>query len=184
MLKNSNSIQLDTNLATTIYTQDYGPRKTIEGIKILNLKHFVGDDGDFAEVMRFDEKGCVEGVKGFHIRQINRSSLFPHAVKAWHVHLRQNEMWFVSPRQQLLMGLWDIREDSSTKGVAMRINLGGGRDTAVYIPRGVAHGAANFSLETVELWYFADNQFDAQDPDEHRVPWDANGADFWQPERD
>jgi dTDP-4-dehydrorhamnose 3,5-epimerase len=50
----------------------------------------------------------------------------------------------------------------------------------VYIPAGVAHGAANLWQSPAAILYFVSSQFDPADPDELRLPWDFLGAEFWQ----
>lgn len=168
------------------YTQSYTGVKSIDGVKFFPIRNFVGDEGDFCEVIRLDEKGFVEGVEGFQLRQQNRARSFPGSIKAWHFHHQQDEMWYVPPHCQMFVGLWDLRDDSPTKNVRMRSNLGAGNSRLLYIPRGVAHGYANFSGNSVDLFYFANNQFSLENPDENRVSWDFDeeSRQFWTPERD
>lgn len=168
------------DLRPKVFVQDYSPKPTIDGIKIIHLKNYVGENGDFCELMRLDAKGEWELLPGFTPRQINRSKQYTKAVKAWHLHYNQDEVWYVPPDEHLLLGLWDVREGSSTKGVLQKIPTGGGNSIAVYIPRGVAHGAANFSGKKANVFYFVSNVFDPANPDEHRLPWDAAGAEFWE----
>ncbi|MDE2839516.1 MAG: dTDP-4-dehydrorhamnose 3,5-epimerase family protein, partial [Chloroflexota bacterium] len=97
-----------------------------------------------------------------------------------HFHFNQEDVWFVPPSQALVVGLWDVREDSPTTGNTMRFVLGRGRSQLLYIPRGVAHGAANLGANDTFLFYFVNQQFDALDPDERRLPYDALGKDFWE----
>jgi dTDP-4-dehydrorhamnose 3,5-epimerase len=167
-----------------IYVQDYSSQQVIDGVQIIQLKSFPSDEGDFAEVLRFTENGELENVPGFKIAQMNRTRLFPGAIKAWHMHQNQDEIWYVPPYFQLFMGMWDTRKDSPTANKTMRLNLGAGRSLMVLIPRGVAHGSANFSSKDGELFYFVSNKFSMEQPDELRVRWDILGADFWKPERD
>ena len=167
-----------------IYTQDYKPQTIIDGVQIVPLKNMVGDEGDFSEVLRFDDKNELRSIPGFKIKQMNRTRLFPGAIKAWHVHYKQNEIWYLPPAYQLFVGLWDLRNGSSTANKTMRINLGGGQSKLLYIPSGVAHGSLCLSNEQIELFYFVDQEFSLQDPDEHRIHWDTLGKEFWTPERD
>jgi dTDP-4-dehydrorhamnose 3,5-epimerase len=105
--------------------------------------------------------------------------LLPSAIKGWHLHYNQEDIWFVFPDSHLLVGLWDLREDSPTKNQTMRITLGGGKSQLLYIPRGVAHGTVNLSSRNADLIYFINQQFSLDQPDEHRIPWDTLGEDFW-----
>lgn len=175
---------IDPKIAPLIYNQSYEQSSAIEGVQVFDLKHTVGDEGDFAELIRINDNGEMLQIPGFKIAQINRTRLFDHSIKAWHVHFKQNEIWYVPWSFQLFVGLWDLRKNSKTTDKKMRINLGGGKSRLLYIPRGVAHGSMNISGSPVELFYFVDQQFDIKNPDEKRLHWDSAGKDFWLPERD
>lgn len=166
------------------YVQSYQPKQLIDGVKIFELKRFLSDEGDFSEVARFTPEGGFEIMPEFKVAQINRTTIFPGTVKAWHFHFYQDEFWYAPPAFQVFVGLWDIRAESPTANHTMRLQLGGGTSKMLYIPRGVAHGMANFSSQNCELLYFMNNTFNGENPDEHRVPWDGLSPDFWRPERD
>lgn len=176
--------EVDAKIKPKVYTQSYSAKTIIDGVKIVEFKELSGEDSDFSELMRISPSGESEQFPGFHIQQINRSTQIPGSVKAWHLHLIQDEVWYVPNESRLLTGLWDVRENSPTKGVTMKIPMGGGTRRIVYIPHGVAHGSANLTMETSVIMYFMNSQFDIKNPDEHRIPWDSLGADFWAPQRD
>ena len=62
----------------------------------------------------------------------------------------------------------------------MRLVMGSGKAQLLYIPGGVGHGGANIWREPATILYYVSQQFDLNDPDERRLPWDMLGADFWQ----
>jgi dTDP-4-dehydrorhamnose 3,5-epimerase len=64
----------------------------------------------------------------------------------------------------------------------MRIPLN--HDKLVYIPRGVAHGAANHMTHAAEILYFVSSHYNKDNPDEQRLPWDATGKEFWEIKRE
>jgi len=66
----------------------------------------------------------------------------------------------------------------------MKITLGSGQSSLLFVPAGVAHGMVNITGAPVDLFYFVSEKFDPQNPDERRLPWDSLGADFWTPKRD
>lgn len=175
---------IDESVRPKVYTQDYKPKELIDGVKIIQHKHVVGEEGDFVELLRLKQNGEFDQIPGFNVAQINRSTQFPYSIKAWHMHLSQDELWYVPAESHLLAGLWDVRKGSKTHGATMRIPMGLSTNRLLYIPRGVAHGSVNFSHQTGIIIYFMNAQFNPQDPDERRLPWDALGADFWKPERD
>jgi dTDP-4-dehydrorhamnose 3,5-epimerase len=161
-------------------TQQYGGGARIEGVKIIDLRLLTDDGGSFAELVRFDESGHLEAVPEFKVRQSSYSLVLPGAIKAFHLHFNQEDVWFVPPTDRLLVGLVDARKDSPTYKATMRFVLGGGKAQIVYIPRGVAHGGANIWGQPATILYYVSQQFDLRDPDERRLPWDIVGADFWQ----
>lgn len=176
--------EIDATIKSKVYTQSYSTKPTIDGVKIVELKEMSGEDSDFSELMRISPSGESTQFPGFHIQQINRSTQIPGSIKAWHLHLIQDEVWYVPDESRLLTGLWDVRENSPTKGATMRIPMGAGTRRMICIPHGIAHGSANLTTETSVIIYFMNNQFDIKNPDEHRIPWDSLGAEFWKPQRD
>ncbi|MDE3075162.1 MAG: dTDP-4-dehydrorhamnose 3,5-epimerase family protein [Chloroflexota bacterium] len=160
-------------------TQDYSPTKPIAGVEIIELRQSSDEGGDFMELARLSATGELLAKPGMQVAQINYSRVLPGAVKAFHLHFQQEDVWFVPPTDRLLIGLVDVRQESSTSGQRMRFVLGGSRTRMVHIPRGVAHGAANLWNEPAQLVYLVNQHFSADRPDEHRLPWDLCGADFW-----
>lgn len=160
-------------------TQDYAPRTAIAGVEILQLRQLSDDGGDFIELTRIGPNGELLARPGMCVRQVNYSRVLPGAIKAFHLHLNQEDVWFVPPEDRLLVGLVDVRRDSPTYEQRMRLVLGAGQTRMVYIPRGVAHGAANPWQQPAQLMYFVNQHFSLDDPDERRLPWDICGADFW-----
>lgn len=175
---------LDQKVQAKIYFQKYKPQAFIDKVKIIEIDFKVDEEGDFSEILRINDNNEVEGLPGFKILQANRSRLFPRAVKAWHLHLKQDELWYVVSQDHLLVGLWDIRKKSPTNGKVMRLIMGGGKSQLLFIPKGVAHGSANLIDHPVTMWYFTNQRFNLKNPDEGRISWDAIGADFWKPLRD
>ena len=167
---------------SSVFVQDYSSQPRIEGVQIVDIKRHVGPDGSFEELFRMNA-GIAEGFPEFEVKQINRSRLLPGCIKAWHLHYTQEDIWYAEPEDHLILGLWDVRENSPTKDQKMKIVLGSGHSRLVYIPRGVAHGVANFSPRAGVVFYFINQQFNLKDPDERRLPWDACGADFWEVEK-
>ncbi len=170
-------------LKDKVFVQDYSKKKAIDGVKSVEIKRFTGEDGTFEELVRISTTGEVEGFPEFKVRQINRSKILPGGVKAWHIHFSQEDVWYVPPEDHMILGLWDLRNDSDTKDVKMRVILGAGTSKLVYVPRGVAHGVVNVGKKPGTIVYFVNMQFDFKEPDEKRLAWDAAGSDFWIPEK-
>jgi dTDP-4-dehydrorhamnose 3,5-epimerase len=162
--------------------QDYQKPPLPKGVKIVEIKRFTGEDGAFNELVRLDSQGKVvipKELRGFSVRQINHSLIVPAAIKAWHLHFKQDEIWFIHPDSALIIGLLDVRQKSKTKNLKVRLALGRGKAHLVYIPRGIAHGLANPYQEPATMTYLVNNHFDPLD--EKRLPAEFGvEEDFWQ----
>jgi dTDP-4-dehydrorhamnose 3,5-epimerase len=179
MLKPLTKEAIGTNFRDDLSVQDYSKKPTIEGVQLINLNLFTDDGGCLAEILRLDENGNMLILPEFKVRQSTFSQMLPNTIKAFHLHYNQEDVWFILPSSRLLIGLFDARKDSPTYQNTMRFVLGAGKAQALYIPRGVAHGLANLWNEASHMIYFVNQHFDAAQPDEHRLPWDVLGEDFW-----
>lgn len=174
-----NKSDLLKNYAKILTTQEYGKHPPIDGVKFLPLSYRKDDTGEFVELGRF-KTGKLEGHPDFVIAQASMSVLLPGAVKAFHIHFDQTDVWFVSPHDRVLVGLLDTRKDSKTANGTMRFVLGAGTAKLLVIPPGVAHGVANPWDKPATLTYFTDRQFNPGDPDERRLPYGLFGEEFWE----
>lgn len=172
--------EIGSEFAAHLTTQEYGAADRIDGVKTRDLRLFTDDGGAFAELARFDEAGHLEAFPEFQVRQSSYSLILPGAIKAFHLHFHQEDVWFVPPTDRLLVGLVDVRRASPTYGRTMRVVMGGGKTQLLFIPRGVAHGGANLWGQPATIFYYVNQKFDLHDPDERRLPWDIVGAEFWQ----
>jgi dTDP-4-dehydrorhamnose 3,5-epimerase len=173
-------MELSDQAKRAFSVQSYAPRTRIEGVEIVDLQRHVDDGGSMTELARLTA-GAVAACPGFMINQINYSEVAPGAIKAFHLHQRQTDVWFVPPSDRLLCVLIDARAGSKTEGARTRIMLGDGASRLLRIPPGVAHGARNVGPATGHIIYFTDLHF-TPDPaacDEGRLPWDFAGADVW-----
>ena len=129
--------------------------------------------------------GIHGDLSGFEVAQVNFSEIEPGAIKAFHMHKRQTDVWFVPPTDKILLVLGDVRAGSPTEGLVRRLVLGDGNSFLVRIPPGVAHGAKNLrTAATSTIVYFVDVQFSTDDQcDEGRLPWDHFGTEVWEVER-
>lgn len=174
---------VDVKNQKNIYKQNYILARSIEGVKLIDFKNIPSEEGDFSEIARLN-KGKIEQIPDFEITQINRTRLIPSSIKAWHLHFKQDFVWYVSPFDHLFVGLWDLRKKTKTNGQAMRIVLGAGKSQLLFIPKGVAQGTAVFQHLPLDLYVFSNQQFNIKDPDERRLPWDSLGQNFWFPKKD
>jgi dTDP-4-dehydrorhamnose 3,5-epimerase len=168
------------DFSNLVSTQQYGGAIPIEGVKRIELRLMVDDGGSFAELVRLDDNGRLLAFPDFQVRQSSYSQVLPGAIKAFHLHYNQEDVWFVPPTDRLLIGLIDCRESSPTYKASMRFVMGGGKAQLLYIPRGVAHGGGCIGNEPSTILYYVNQHFNLDDPDEHRLPWDTLGKEFWE----
>ena len=161
--------------------QQYAPRTPIDGVQWVELRRFYDDGGSMTELARLNE-GLHQDLPGVVVRQMNYSEMEPAAVKAFHLHQRQTDVWFIPPDCKMLVVLGDVRKGSPTEGAVHRLVLGDGMSRLLRIPPGVAHGVRNLATTRGRIIYFVDVNFDpAPDRcDEGRLPWDFFGADVWE----
>ena len=133
------------------------------------------------ELGRLSE-GVHSALPGFTVSQVNYSEIEPEEIKAFHLHQRQTDVWFVPPGDKFLLVLIDVRAGSLTEGTKARLVLGDGHSRLVRIPPGVAHGCRNLAPERGRVIYFTDLHFSAapESCDEGRLPWDYAGRDLWE----
>ncbi|HTO11938.1 MAG TPA: dTDP-4-dehydrorhamnose 3,5-epimerase family protein [Candidatus Binatia bacterium] len=161
--------------------QSYGAAPVIEGVALVPLARHTDDGGSLTELVRLTD-GQAAGLGGFAVRQVNFSELAPGAIKAFHLHVRQTDVWYVPPGDRMLIVLLDVRQDSATEGARMRFVLGDGASRLLRIPPGVAHGVRNVGPGPGRIVYLTDVHFSAEPSscDEGRLPWDFAGADIWE----
>ena len=160
--------------------QDYRTGPSIDGVEIADLKRFVDDGGSFLELGRLSH-GLHAAFPGFEVRQINYSEMEPGVIKAFHVHRRQTDVWFVPPGDKMLLVLLDVRADSRTPNVQRRVVMGDGVSRLIRIPPGVAHGVKNLATSRGRIIYLVDAHFSTvpEECDEGRLPWDFAGPEVW-----
>ncbi|WP_102127279.1 dTDP-4-dehydrorhamnose 3,5-epimerase family protein [Deinococcus planocerae] len=176
-------IELAPEFTDILKFETYPPAPQIGGVWTHALRKNRSENGAFMEYLRLGEEG-VQGLPGTLMpRQISVSWAAPGRVNAFHIHVKeeQNEVWCVIGGQ-LTVWLVDCRAGSPTLGVRRKLVLSGEQPTLVHIPSGVAHGyqAGN---DGATLLYSMDAQFNIEDPNEGRLPWNHFGEDLWAEDR-
>ena len=164
--------------------QAYGGAPSIDGVQVVELRRHHDDGGSMTELARLTD-GRPEALPGFAARQVNYSEVAPGAMKAFHLHVRQTDVWYVPPSDRMLVVLVDVRQGGATEGAKLRLVLGDGTSRLLRIPPGVAHGVRNLGAATGRIIYFTDLHFSPEPAtcDEGRLPWDFVGAEIWDPTR-
>ena len=147
----------------------------IEGVVLKDLVTHRDERGFFREIIRVTDDFFKEG-----FGQLSHSLMYQGVAKAWHIHQRQVDWWYVATGV-LKVVLYDTREGSSTHGELMEFLMGDDNQAArvLRVPPGVAHGCKAVG-GTVNLFYVTSHVYDPAD--EGRTPHDdpAIGYD-WTP---
>jgi dTDP-4-dehydrorhamnose 3,5-epimerase len=184
-------MELTPDAKRAFHFQSYGPAPggrgdapVIQGVEVVELKRHADDGGSMTELARLTGAE-PQALAGFTLRQVNYSEIEPGVIKAFHLHARQTDVWYVPPSDRVLVVLIDVRKGSGTEGARHRLMLGSGSSRLLRIPPGVAHGARNLGRATARIVYFTDVHFSPEPAtcDEGRLPWDYAGPDVWEPAR-
>jgi dTDP-4-dehydrorhamnose 3,5-epimerase len=146
----------------------------IEGVAIKKVKANQDDRGFFAEIVKAGEETYHE------IRQTSYSETYPGVIKAFHWHKRQWDIWCVVKGMAQVV-LYDLREDSSTKGKTEVLYVGEKDLQVIAIPPGVAHGYRVLSPTPMGILYHTSEAYDPKNPDEGRIAFDDPKIGFnWE----
>jgi dTDP-4-dehydrorhamnose 3,5-epimerase len=172
--------------AIEVFTHQNYENPGIEGVSWLPLARFSDDGGSLTELARLDPAGALLAIPDFHAAQITHATIEPGVIKAFHVHERQRDLWFVAPEDRVLLVLVDVRDGSPTARRVLKLMLGDGKPGLVGIPPGVAHGCRNVGGRRAGILYLTDRHFspDPTTTDEGRLPWDLVGAEIWEPAKE
>lgn len=129
----------------------------IDGVVIKKLTTYPDQRGFFREVVRVSDDFFGEG-----FGQWSHTMSYQGVVKAWHVHQKQVDWWYVASGR-VKVALYDTRADSPTHGHLMEILLGEEMEPSVLrVPPGVAHGYRVLSAEA-HLFYITSRTYDPDD---------------------
>ncbi len=136
----------------------------IDGVVVRSLKTHRDERGFFREIIRVTDDFFEEG-----FGQWSHSLMHPGVIKAWHIHNKQTDCWYVCTGV-LKVVLYDKRAESSTYRQSMEIMLGDSHEASVLkIPPGVAHGCKCIS-GPANLLYVTSQTYNPED--EGRIPHD------------
>jgi dTDP-4-dehydrorhamnose 3,5-epimerase len=144
----------------------------IRDVRLRDLTPRPDNRGWLVELLRID----LPGFAGFgQLYQVNNFQ--PGSARAFHMHLRQDEYFFVSGGT-IQFVLVDERPDSATAGQLDVIVMSAERPQSLYVPRGVQHGSMAL-VDGSQITAVTSEPYDADDPDEVRLPADHYG-DLWR----
>lgn len=136
----------------------------IHGVAFKDLVTHRDERGFFQEIIRVTDDFFGEG-----FGQLSHSLMYPGVVKAWHVHKRQVDWWYVACGV-LKAALHDMRPDSPTYRETMEFLMGDHQPARVLrVPPGVVHGSKCIS-GPAHVFYVTSRVYDPAD--EGRIPHD------------
>ncbi len=143
----------------------------IAGVQIKKMIRHCDDRGFFMEILREDDEVFSR------FGQASMSKSYPGVIKAFHYHEHQEDLWFF-PVGNAQVVLYDLREDSATRGVTNVFYLGEDNPILLLIPRMVAHGYRVLGKEPAVIIYFTTASYNRSNPDEKRIPWNDPAIGF------
>jgi len=138
---------------------------TIDGVAVRNLKRIIDDRGFLMEIFRSDWPEFQK------FGQTYMTTCRPGVVKAWHYHKIQWDH-FVPIRGNALIGLYDPREGSPTKGILQEIEVMEGEPKFIKIPPLVHHGFTPTDDKDIWVINTPTELYNYKTPDEYRLEWD------------
>ena len=146
----------------------------IQGVEVKRLTRHADERGYLMELLRSDDEIFNK------FGQCYVSMNYPNVIRAWHWHQKQDD-FFVVVKGMIRVGLYDMREDSPTRGEVNEFYLGENNIIVLKIPVGVAHGYKTVGVEPSLLVNFPSEVFNREEPDEQRLPWNTDQIPFnWE----
>lgn len=130
----------------------------IEGVNVIPLRKIPDERGTIYHMLRSSDPHFTK------FGEIYFSKIYKGAIKGWHIHRRVSLNYCVVMGMVKLV-LFDMREDSPTKGNLMELFIGDDNYCLVQIPVGVANGHKGIT-ETALLANAPDIPHDKGGPDE------------------
>jgi len=146
---------------------------TIDGVVVKNLKRINDDRGFLMEIFRSDWPEFQK------FGQTYMTTCRPGIAKAWHYHKLQWDH-FVPIRGNALIGLYDPRDGSPSKGILQEIEVKEGEQPKfIKIPPMVYHGFT--PMDDKDIWVIntPTELYNYKQPDEYRLEWDDPSIGYY-----
>lgn len=146
-------------------------RPTIQGVKLIDLRAHTDNRGWLTELLRCDASHFV-GFGQLYLVNNFKAGI----VRAFHMHLEQDEVFFVTSGVIQFI-LVDERAKSSSKRDLNSFVLIAERPQALFVPHGIQHGSMALT-DGAQITAITNAPYNQENPDEVRQPADAYG-DIW-----
>lgn len=114
-----------------------------------------------------------EGAWAAPVVHVYQTSLFPGVIKGWNQHDSKTDRYTISSGE-ILVVLWDDREDSPTRGVVQHVALSPRGIRQMLIPVGVWHLLLNLGTTEAFLINLPTDPYRHEAPDRRLLPWDSD----------
>ncbi len=139
----------------------------IDGVLIKKLRVMPDERGRVMEIFRRDDEFFEE------FGQVYLTTTYSGVIKAWHCHKIQSDNIAVV-RGMLKLVLYDLREDSPTKGELNEFFIGEHNPILVHVPSNVYHGWKCIGPEEALVVNCPTEPYNYGEPDEYRLPYDTD----------
>lgn len=148
----------------------------IDGVSIVPLRQLADERGKIMHMMKATDPHFIQ------FGEIYFSCAWPGTIKAWHIHTSMTiNNAVISGRAKLV--LYDLRENSPTKGELQEIFIGEDNYSLVQVPPGIANGYKAYGDKLVILANCATEPHDPAEmlriaPDSPDIPynWELNNG--------
>ena len=142
----------------------------IDGVVITPLRQILDERGKVMHMLRSTDPHFTQ------FGEIYFSTVFPDAVKAWHIH-KEMKLNYAVPVGRIKFVLFDDRESSPTRGEIQEIFMGPDNYVLVTVPPMVWNGFKGLGAEASLVANCASiphdpNEIDRCDPSDSRIPYD------------
>jgi dTDP-4-dehydrorhamnose 3,5-epimerase len=138
----------------------------IEGVLIKRLNVIKDSRGRVMEILRRDDKVFQK------FGQVYLSTCNPGIVKGWHYHKKQTDFFAVVQGNAKVV-LYDMQENSKTKGEVQEVLIGENNPILIQIPPMVVHAITSTDKNPVFLINCPTQPYNHKNPDEYRLPLDS-----------
>lgn len=147
-----------------------GGKAVIDGVKIVPLRQIIDERGKVMHMLKATDPHFIA------FGEIYFSTAWPGTIKGWHIHRSMTvNNAVVSGRAKLVM--YDMRDDSPTKGEIQEVFIGEDNYALVQIPPGIANGYKAYGDKPAILANCATEPHDPEeivriDPFTSDIPYD------------
>ncbi len=139
-----------------------GSAGLIEGVKVRPARIFPDERGRLGEILRADDEMFEK------FGQVYFTTTYPGVVKAWHWHKKQTDHFYVA-KGIVKIALYDMRDNSKTKGCVNQVYLGEHCPAVLKIPPGTCHGWMGTGQDEAYIINVVTEVYNYSQPDEFRI---------------